>query len=285
MYLYSRFLRIVLRQRFNLIEHKHSLPKIPLCMTGYTTIGYFRLFSENSPQFPRKPDENLMSVFSLFTPKKGIGIDLLSFLHQRWDFSISGFQRWNKRRKETLFLLDQSYIPERHKILGPDLASAHFIVHRGGGVKFVGEDIWVRKDEDNNYNLPSQYKPHMYLEEIDASGIPLAYEGFDNLVNLLHLKTFILHESPYLDDWCLDRFHQFRSLEHLDISGCQQVTERGICTLHKLKNLKKLNLTGVSGAKNTELICLLLEDILPQLCIEGVNYMDTSILGENSPKK
>ncbi|XP_013789160.2 ATP synthase subunit s-like protein isoform X2 [Limulus polyphemus] len=269
MYLFSRSLKTV----------------VPLCVIRYTTLGFSRLFNENNPQFPRKPEENLTSVFSLFKPRKGIGVDVLSFLHQKWDFSISGFQRWNKRRKEALFLQDQCYIPERHNILGPDLASAHFIVHRGGCVKFVGQDIWLKKDEDDNYDLPSQYKPNMYLEKIDASGIPLAYEGFDNLVNLLHLKSLTLHDSPHLDDWCLDRFHQFRSLEHLDISGCQQVTERGICTLHKLKNLKKLNLTGVSGVKNLELVCLLLEDVLPELRIEGVNYMDTSILGQASPEK
>ena len=47
---------------------------------------------------------------------------------------ISGI---NKRR----------YIEERHKTLGPDLATAHFVVARGGSVKFVDNENWI--DEDN----------------------------------------------------------------------------------------------------------------------------------------
>ena len=30
-------------------------------------------------------------------------------------------------------------IPERLLFLGPDLAAAHFLVHRGAAVKFLGE--------------------------------------------------------------------------------------------------------------------------------------------------
>lgn len=37
-------------------------------------------------------------------------------------------------------------IPERLLYLGPDLAAAHFLVHRGASVKFVGDDAWYKRD-------------------------------------------------------------------------------------------------------------------------------------------
>lgn len=40
-------------------------------------------------------------------------------------------------------------IPERLLFLGPDLAAAHFLVHRGAAVKFVGDDNWYKKDKWN----------------------------------------------------------------------------------------------------------------------------------------
>lgn len=39
------------------------------------------------------------------------------------------------------------FIPERLLFLGPDLAAAHFLVHRGASVKFLGDDAWYKKDK------------------------------------------------------------------------------------------------------------------------------------------
>lgn len=54
--------------------------------------------------------------------------------------------------------------------------------------------------------------------------------------SLTRLKKLHLRNCPYVDDWCLGRFHMFgNTLEHLDISGCNLVSERGICSLHNLR--------------------------------------------------
>uniref|UniRef100_A0A0K0DBS2 ATP synthase subunit s, mitochondrial n=1 Tax=Angiostrongylus cantonensis TaxID=6313 RepID=A0A0K0DBS2_ANGCA len=119
-------------------------------------------------------------------------------------------------------------IPERLLFLGPDLAAAHFLVHRGASVKFVGDDTWYKKDKNNRYNLPGTKIPDLYLEAIDASGTELMFEGFENLQSLNHLRMLRLADCPYIDDWALSRIGgMMNRLEMLDLSGCHRVSAKG----------------------------------------------------------
>lgn len=65
--------------------------------------------------------------------------------------------------------------------LGPDLAAAHFIVHRKGAVKFIGDDVWHKIKKKgrfiSSYELPAQKVPGLFLEAIDASNTELMFEG------------------------------------------------------------------------------------------------------------
>lgn len=65
--------------------------------------------------------------------------------------------------------------------LGPDLAAAHFIVHRNGAVKFVGDNAWHKRKKKGRfftmYELPAQKIPGLFLEAIDASNTELMFEG------------------------------------------------------------------------------------------------------------
>lgn len=91
-------------------------------------------------------------------------------------------------------------------MLGPDLAAAHFIVHRNGAVKFLGDERWYQKDRGwftDDYKLPAKrdgmrkicsyflimfiasFFPDLFIEAIDASKMALVWEGFDNLCELL----------------------------------------------------------------------------------------------------
>ena len=58
------------------------------------------------------------------------------------------------------------------------------------------------------------------------------------------------------------------------------MTEKGIAGLSRIPNLKELHLGGHTKAENLELVCLMLEDVLPKLRIKGVNYCDESLLTE-----
>lgn len=93
-------------------------------------------------------------------------------------------------------------------------------------------------------------------------------------------KWFSFEGCPNIDDWCLDRIagEYSHCLEHLNIKDCPQVTESGIACLTRLRKLKTLTLGGHPKAKNIELVCLMLEDVLPDLCIRGIVYCDDSLL-------
>lgn len=98
-----------------------------------------------------------------------------------------------------------------------------------------------------------------------------------------NLKWLSLEGCPHIDDWCLDRIsgEYGTTLEYLDIRNCTRVTDRGIASLGKMKKLKTLLLGGHTGAKNLELVCLMLEDILPEITIRGIVYCDDLLLKPN----
>ena len=76
-------------------------------------------------------------------------------------------------------------MPERHKCLGPDLATTHFITARGGKIRFVNNKNWITVEDINEMKIPSFFVPGFFIEEIDASEMNLCYEGFDNLSKLI----------------------------------------------------------------------------------------------------
>ena len=73
------------------------------------------------------------------------------------------------------------FVAERHGILGPDLATAHFLVMRGAMVKFVGRNTWFKKDKAGNTYLPNQFVPGMHLEAIITTGMQMSHVAFDNM--------------------------------------------------------------------------------------------------------
>lgn len=213
----------------------------------------------------------LRTLASIFSMK----VDTLALLHQLPYIDFNTVKEWRKNKLIKQEIEDQRFIPERFQILGSDLAAAHFIIYRGGSVGFKDQENWIRKDKNGNYSLPSKFVPNLYLEEIDASGTGLLYEGLSNLEYLYYLKSLNLSNCLKIDDWCLDRLTIFRTtLEHLNISNCPNITERGLSSLYRLRNLKTLNLSNLQNVNHLELVCLLLEDVLPNCKIIGVDYMN-----------
>ncbi|XP_068082635.1 distal membrane-arm assembly complex protein 2-like [Anabrus simplex] len=153
----------------------------------------------------------------------------------------------NKKIHVPLFLKEISkydLFQNANKFWGNDLAAAHFIVYRNGSVKFCGRTDWVKKNEEEEYDLPEKYVPDLYVEAIDASNMPIYYEGLRNLYGLKHLKWLSFNSCPYFDDWCMDRIsgEYMETLEYLDISNCLNVTEVGLCALYRFQTLQTLKL-------------------------------------------
>ncbi|CAG7718465.1 unnamed protein product [Allacma fusca] len=123
--------------------------------------------------------------------------DQIAFMQQDLDFRIPAIKRYFAKVNEEWEIKLQKYNAQRNAVLGDDLAAAHFIVFRKGRVKFVGQDNWVdkyRTDQEQEENeldlpdmqfdlcvLPTAYDPNYLVEAIDATNIPLRYEGLDNL--------------------------------------------------------------------------------------------------------
>jgi len=210
-------------------------------------------------------------------PVKTSIVNTLAFLHRKDLFE--GYKEWKKFKRFEEMHKDQKYLPDRHKTLGPDLATTHFITVRGGKIKFIGNDKWTTKEDVEQLRVPNIYIPGYYVEEIDASEMDILFEGFDNMCSLVKLKKLHLRNCKYIDDWCLSRTHLFsNTLEYLDISGCHSVTERGICTLHPLRNLKTLVINDNPNIQNKELVSLLLQEIIPQCEVVGVQFDDPILL-------
>lgn len=66
-------------------------------------------------------------------------VDSIRSISAPIDLSVEGIRNWFQRKKVEHEVQDQQYIRRRNEVLGNELAAAHFIVHRGGAVKFYGE--------------------------------------------------------------------------------------------------------------------------------------------------
>ncbi|XP_076463552.1 distal membrane-arm assembly complex protein 2-like [Babylonia areolata] len=207
-----------------------------------------------------------------YTSKEGIPRDVMTMLSQDYTWTWKGMRSFMETSRWMALKEDHKFIPERHRVLGPDLATAHFLVKRGGRVKFEGRGMWYQRDKEGNMYLPNQFVPDLHLEAVDCTGMQMSYVAFDNMIQLEHLRYLNLSQCTNLDDWCLARLHQFQdSLEFLDLTDCCEVTENGLACLNMLRNLKGLKLTGLSGVRNLGLMVLLLEEALPQCTIFGVD--------------
>ncbi|KRY77426.1 Protein disulfide-isomerase [Trichinella pseudospiralis] len=189
------------------------------------------------------------------------------------DLSPSTIRQYYRYENLISLQYDQRFLPERHLLLGPDLAAAHFIVHRGGAVKFFNDSRWHRVNSKGEYVLPGRKLPDLYIEGIDASNMALMFEGLSNLVNLEKIRFLSLKNCEYVNDWCMSQMKQFENtLEFLDLSYCSKLTADGLSALSCLKKLKYLRLEGLDQVKNIGVVAVRLEDTIPQLQVVGLDY-------------
>jgi len=199
--------------------------------------------------------------------RKGLSTDFYAMMHNKYDFSIEGFKRKLKFYIELREKYNQRYIAQRHGILGPELATAHFVCYRGGKVKFMhSPNIWI---EDIDL-FPNKYDKRYKLLAVDASNLRLEYEAFDNLSMLQSLQELNLSGNKKLDDWSCDKiarlFRNSTTLSTLNLSNNPLITNRGIETLHRVRSLRKLIISGTYAAQYPflELLTLLFNDINPE---------------------
>lgn len=196
-------------------------------------------------------------------------VDVLKYLQMPINLTPSAIKKWWARRQEEKEVLLQQYLPDRNQMLGNELAAAHFIVYRGGAVKFFGDDKWIKADENQEYALPKHYDNTKVLQAIDCSDVNLYYEGLVNFRDLKQMEWFSINGCKKLDDWAMDRISCIFSdtLLYLDVRNCPNITYRGLGSLYKMKKLKILYVDNIQMSNEFEMTCLLLQDINPELDI------------------
>uniref|UniRef100_UPI00398E3A9F distal membrane-arm assembly complex protein 2 n=1 Tax=Pristiophorus japonicus TaxID=55135 RepID=UPI00398E3A9F len=178
------------------------------------------------------------------------------------------FRNWNLRKQNAYYGYTQA-------TYGAYIAAAYYILCQRGAVRFAGQEEWFRANKRGKFSWDFLHLPEVPLEAVDASGSSITYDGMENLVCLKELKYLNLRSCPHVDDWCLSRLQVFGdSLEELGLAGCPRVTERGLASLHHLKNLKRLDLSDLPGVDSPGLVRILLEESLPQCEIVGIEYED-----------
>uniref|UniRef100_A0A0N5A9C0 ATP synthase subunit s-like protein n=1 Tax=Syphacia muris TaxID=451379 RepID=A0A0N5A9C0_9BILA len=243
------------------------------------TLKNFIRFPNGMYLTPEKPSDILPQKPLAEQGRKELGVFPLELYakHQQLryiDHSFDNMRRYMRYEHFQHLQYDQRFIPERHLFLGPDLAAAYFLVHRGAAVKFVGDDVWIKRNKWGRYKLPPRRVPDLYLEAVDASGTELLFEGFDNLADLEHLRLLRLASCPFVNDWMLCRIGTMFShtLEMLDLSGCGRITAKGLAGLKEMKKLRYLRLEGLDHIKDIAKTALLLESSIPGLTVLGLDY-------------
>nr|XP_028598007.1 distal membrane-arm assembly complex protein 2 isoform X2 [Podarcis muralis] len=182
---------------------------------------------------------------------------------------------WNAQRKNRYNIQAKNYF-------GENIAAAVFVLALKGSIRLRGKTEW----EDQKGGLVFLQDKDTCLEGANLSGSIINYDGLDNLVNQRNLKQLDLSRCPYIDDWSLSRLHNFAdTLQELSLAGCPQVTERGLACLHQLENLRFLDVSDLPSVRHKELVRILLEEMLPQCHIVGMNYPEGVGLPLDSDKQ
>ncbi|KRY00183.1 Protein disulfide-isomerase [Trichinella pseudospiralis] len=124
---------------------------------------------------------------------------------------------------------DQRFLPERHLLLGPDLAAAHFIVHRGGAVKFFNDSRWHRIRFLSLKNCE-------YVNDWCMSQM----KQFENTLEFLDLS----YCSKLTADG-LSALSCLKKLKYLRLEGLDQVKNIGVVAVRLEDTIPQLQVVGL----------------------------------------
>lgn len=264
------------------IKYKYYNHVISRCYCIDLTEGPAKRQARKLRQWQKEPDKSPKSVFAFFdksqapnaekSDRKALRDD--SFFSplrgEEPDVSLRSLRENYRKTVQDMEKERQKYIPERLNLLGSDLGVAHFVIFRGGRVKFRHKEKWYQKVDDKQpEDLPGNFDAKYIVAAIDCTNMKLYYEGLLNFENLTRVKWLSFRGNAVFDEWCLDRVvGQMPCVEYLDVSNCPKLNERGLEALYKLFYLKKLIVTNYEDSVAFELTCLMLEECMPNLtCI------------------
>jgi len=250
-------------------------PRLSKVFRGYTsldengwTITYSKMGWYSMKQIYGHYDDNDERSVYYIHPRS----TLMRLLRDPIVLRSETFDYWREKREVDAYKNFQTVELEKLHTMGPELYAANFVCRMGGKVKFHAFKNWF--DKSNWKSLPQVFAKEFVCEAIDLSNTPLFYEGMTFLMRLSDLRSLNLSNCTALDEWAINRLHPLRTtLVHLDLSGCHGMSDRGLVTLWKMKNLRRLILSGLEDSvNNLPLIAMELEEALPECYIHGVDF-------------
>lgn len=155
---------------------------------------------------------------------------------------------------------------ERIKEVGPERSCAEWLLRCGANVRWKGADNWLR-----DYNLlPPVNMKNYVIEELEAVEAGIMTIGFDHFDGCKNIRRARFHLCPYFEDETLMTLVQKLkdSLEHLEISSCGDITDRGLSSITQLNKLKTLFLQDLPEVKDKKGSYARLTAALPQCQID-----------------
>ncbi|XP_003962384.1 ATP synthase subunit s, mitochondrial [Takifugu rubripes] len=180
--------------------------------------------------------------------------------------SAVGSRGWNRRHFwGWLNAVFNKVDYERIKAVGPDRAASEWLLRCGAKVKFQG---FERFHHDYN-GLPVGPLGKYKIQAIDATESCIMYRGFDYLDGLKHVEEIKFNKCIYIEDACLERLSSVESLQEsvvtMEVVSCGNVTDKGIISLHRLRNLENLFLSDLPGITDKQTMVTRLQTALPRL--------------------
>jgi len=223
----------------------------------------------HGPSEIRNNWRNLLAVKRSLLP---FSEETFRWIYRVYDYSPAGIKEFLDKRKRQRFFEDQNFDPKMFEAFGPDLCAARFLVSRGASVKLHRYKSWFDSDD----NLPLSADPAFRLEAIDLRDFQILPRAFKTLTGCNEIVSLKMTNQAFVDDWTIDTVSGLfdRTLQYLDVSNCPRVTDRGLSSLHRCKNLKMLIGHNLPNVQHRQLLALLLEESIPLIEIQGFNYLD-----------
>ena len=117
------------------------------------------------------------------------------------------------------------------------------------------------------------------LKSLDLSGTEVSDVGLRYIAQYLsQLSDLKLSKCWKVTDAGCAQLTTLETLTSLDLSGCKSLNWNGLECIWRLTRLKTLVLRDLEHIVDLKMLCLLILDVLPDLEIQGVDYLDTTLL-------